>query len=67
MGGDGVDLAFLNSEDEASGDVGDVSLADVATWGWLRDGSWHFGGLLGFKEEVEIMDFAIPKFVRKVG
>jgi hypothetical protein len=25
----GVDLAFLNAEDEASGDVGDVSLADV--------------------------------------
>jgi hypothetical protein len=30
MGGDGVDLALLYSEDEASGDVGDVSLADVA-------------------------------------
>ena len=30
MGGDGVDLAFLDAEDKASGDVGDVSLADVA-------------------------------------
>jgi hypothetical protein len=29
MGGDGVDLAFLYSEDKASGDVGDVLLGDV--------------------------------------
>jgi hypothetical protein len=29
MGGDGVDLAFLNAEDEASGDVGDVLLGYI--------------------------------------